>query len=161
MLTEMNHVRQIKGDYFRRTFTHTTMDLVVWYRQDKTIYGFQIAYDQGRQERALTWREDRGFHHARVDDGEDNPLSNRSPIPIEDADFNAARLLLAFDLVSQNLPRRERNLVQRKLQECSKKKGIRPWAYPLLALSWGFIVGIGCFISMAMVEQSRREQPTR
>ena len=161
MLRELSHVRQIKGDYFRRIFMHANMELVVWYRPDNTIYGFQLSYDQGRRERALTWRVGKGFFHAQVDAGEDSPLSNRSPILIENPDFDAAHVLTAFDLATQNLPRREKNLVRRKLREYGRKKGLRPWAYPLLALSWGFMAGIGFFISMVMMEQSRREQPSR
>ena len=161
MLTEIGHVRQIQGDYFRRIFADRNLDIVIWYKPDKTIHGFQVSYDLARRERALTWTESRGFSHTRVDTGEDSPLSNRSPVLIEDPDFDAARLWSAFDISAQNLPSREKRLMQRKLREYGRKKSTFLWAYPLLALSWGFMAGIGFFISLVMVEQSRREQASR
>lgn len=161
MLTEIGHVRQVKGDYLRRIFADRNLDVVIWYKPDKTIYGFQVSYDLGRRERALTWTESRGFFHARVDNGEDSPLSNRSPVLIEDPDFDAARLLPVFALSAQNLPSREKRLMQRKLREYVRGKRAFLWAYPLLALSWGFMAGISFFISLVMVEQSRREQASR
>jgi len=158
MLTEIGHVRQVKGDYFRRIFTDRNLEVVIWYKPDKTIHGFQVSYDLGRRERALTWIESRGFSHARVDTGEESSLSNRAPVLIEDHDFDAALLGYAFALSAQNLPSREKRLLQRKLREYGRKKRTFLWAYPLLALSWGFMAGIGFFTSLIMVEQSRREQ---
>jgi hypothetical protein len=62
--------KAVRGDYDRRWLSDDFFDLIVWYRPDDTIHGFQLCYDKPYWERALTWLSDRGFSHMEVDSGE-------------------------------------------------------------------------------------------
>jgi hypothetical protein len=69
MLKEIANPRQ-NSDESRRVFTDEFFDLYVWYSENNHIAGFQLCYDKGNFERALTWTEQNGFSHMKVDDGE-------------------------------------------------------------------------------------------
>ena len=73
MIHEVKRTRQVPGEGFRRWFTDSDFDLIVWYEgqdEDGPIAGFQLCYDKQGAERALTWRRATGFSHEKVDDGE-------------------------------------------------------------------------------------------
>jgi len=58
---EFCEVRQRPEEGHRRFFSTPYFDLMVWYRSDKTtITGFQLCYDKGRSERAITYKIDEG-----------------------------------------------------------------------------------------------------
>jgi hypothetical protein len=42
--------------------------------------GFQLCYDLGAGEHALTWRDGGGFVHSKIDTGEDTAFANCTPI---------------------------------------------------------------------------------
>ena len=69
MLREITPSRQPAGDPRRRWFASARCDLIVWLRDDGGIDGFQFCYDKETSEHALTWFDDKGFSHMRVDDG--------------------------------------------------------------------------------------------
>jgi hypothetical protein len=86
---------QREGELRRRWFASTHADLVVW--QDAAgISSFEFCYDKPQDEHVLRWRKGEGFRHARVDDGEDNPARNRTPIHIADGEFDLGRLAARF-----------------------------------------------------------------
>ena len=70
MLTEIQNVRQIPGEGFRRWFSDNYFDLIVWYDDERKLVGFQLCYDKDGRERALTWTHEHGFQHNRIDSGE-------------------------------------------------------------------------------------------
>lgn len=70
MMKEIHNVRQIPGETKRRWFTSSDMDLIVWTNETNIPSGFQLCYDKGAHERALTWSQQYGFSHMAVDDGE-------------------------------------------------------------------------------------------
>jgi hypothetical protein len=74
VLVEYRNVRQIRGEGHRRWFSDDYFDLIVWYDSQRHgrshITGFQLCYDRGGYERALTWMRDRGYSHEKVDTGE-------------------------------------------------------------------------------------------
>ncbi len=70
MLKEYPRVRQVEGEPRRRWFGDDYFDLIVWLDDGDGVVGFQLCYDKGGDERALTWLPERGFTHRRVDDGE-------------------------------------------------------------------------------------------
>ena len=72
MLKEYKRVRQIKGEAQRRWFSDDFFDLIVWFDESKNIVGFQLCYDILKISRALTWHQDGGYSHNRVDDGEND-----------------------------------------------------------------------------------------
>jgi hypothetical protein len=57
--------KRVHGDYDRRWLSDDFFDLIIWYRPDDTIYGFQLCYDKPYWERALTRMCDKGFSQAR------------------------------------------------------------------------------------------------
>ncbi|MES2693667.1 MAG: hypothetical protein V4773_09350, partial [Verrucomicrobiota bacterium] len=71
MLREIKNVRQEPGEGRRRWFESDGLELVVWLDARGRMTGFQLCYDSGRHEHALTWREGGGFSHDRVDPGEE------------------------------------------------------------------------------------------
>lgn len=66
-------VFQREGEACRRWFTCHGADLVLW-QAAAGIRAFEFCHDRPHDEHALRWREGEGFRHARVDDGEDNPV---------------------------------------------------------------------------------------
>jgi len=118
MLIEEQHASQVPNDYFRRWFKDENLDLIVWYKTDGAIYGFQICYDRADNEKALRWLSDRGFSHYGVDSGEESPLSNRTPLFVTmEGCFETAQVLSRFRSSDERLPRQLRALVRRKLRE--------------------------------------------
>lgn len=75
-------MRQEPVEGHRRWFDDDVLplELIVWYDVGGAVEGFQICYDLGAGEHALTWRPERGFAHSRVDSGSEGPYANRTPI---------------------------------------------------------------------------------
>lgn len=90
MLYEIKDVRQQPEELRKRWFTDEYYDLFVWYGEDGEISSFQLSYDKGRNERALTWTRKGGFRHTGVDSGEDSPIDSMSPILVADGLFDSA-----------------------------------------------------------------------
>lgn len=91
MLREMFRMSQEKVG-FRRLFWDEYFDLFLWYRDQsqREIIGFQLCYDKRCNERALTWRVDKGFNHQRVDDGEEAGNYPRTPVLTAGGEFDAS-----------------------------------------------------------------------
>ena len=100
----------------RRWFTDEDFDLIVWFSDEGTPDGFQLCYDRRRKERVLTWTDDVGYRHDRLDDGEGNPTKNRSPILVSDGAFPAAIVLEHFEKSSMEIESHIRQFVVHKLQ---------------------------------------------
>jgi hypothetical protein len=83
---EIRHVRQEPIDGHRRWFDDDVLplELIVWYDAQDAVEGFQLCYNLGGGEHALTWRPEGGFAHNEVDSGSTGPFSNRTPILISD-----------------------------------------------------------------------------
>ncbi len=99
MLTEipLSKVRQIPGEPRRRWFHDDFFDLIVWSNQDTNILGFQLCYDIARDQRALTWRNDSGFSHNRVNAGKDILYRHKMPpVLIFDGIFNRETIIQRF-----------------------------------------------------------------
>src|SRR4051812_13107535 len=84
------------GEFPRQWMTDDYFDLYVWYRDDGSIHGFQLCYDKGCDQRALTWSQPGNFSHQRIDDGEDSPQANRSPILTQACPFQTEPLRTEF-----------------------------------------------------------------
>lgn len=97
MLKEIANVKQLKEEPRRRWFSSTTLDLFLWYDDDDAIIQFQICYDKGPAERALTWHHERGLMHHMVDDGENRTFRMKgSPIMVNDSEFDAENIMAKF-----------------------------------------------------------------
>ncbi len=80
MLHEIQNVKQEPGAGRRRWFESEDLEVVVWLDAADHVTGFQLCYDFGRGEHALTWREGAGFAHSVVDTGDATPLKNETPV---------------------------------------------------------------------------------
>ena len=115
MLRELRDVRQIAGESLRRCFSDATMDLTVWVDASGGITGFELCYDKENAERALRWIRGEGFDHKRVDDGEQSPWDNLTPILIPDGVFPAKEISRLFEENSREIDRSIADFVFRKL----------------------------------------------
>lgn len=106
LLREIRFVRQIEGERRRRWFTSDTMDLIVWIDETWAPVAFQLCYDKGKNERALTFSAEGKVSHERVDDGESDrqPLKS-TPVLVAGGYFDPIRVRRLFDEASQNLPK--------------------------------------------------------
>ena len=115
-LRELRDTRQIEGEPRRRWFCARELELIVWVDDDDDPIGFQLCYDKLIRERALTWREGRGFDHAAVDDGSGMPTKYKgTPILVADGRFDPERVSGIFLEASAELPGPIRDYVAAKL----------------------------------------------
>ena len=115
VLKEIPNVKQEPGAGRRRWFESDGLDLVVWLDAAGTLTGFQLCYDLGRGERALTWRPGTGFAHHEVDEGDKNPLKNETPILLPVGAVPWAGLTKLFESRSASLEPALRERVQSRL----------------------------------------------
>lgn len=98
MLKEIPNCRQVDGEPYRRWFTDLSLDLIVWYSDNRDIVGFQLCYGKLDKEHALTWKPDIGFSHGKVDTGEMYGIrSDRlTPILLPDGLIDLPKLYKTF-----------------------------------------------------------------
>jgi hypothetical protein len=116
VLVEFKNVRQEPGKGLRRWFEDNLYELVVWYRPEGSVLGFQIHYHLKQSERALTWREGEGFTHSRVDSGTGSPLKNLVPILLPNGSIRWGEVLREFDESSATLEPDLRSFVRQRLE---------------------------------------------
>ena len=112
----------VRGDYDRRWLSDDFFDLIIWYRPDETIYGFQLCYDKPHWERALTWMCDKGFSHTEVKSEDQVSPPNQTPILVPDGSFPADTVVHEFARRSSALPVEVRHLVTDKISEFVQRK---------------------------------------
>ena len=115
MFREIRDLRQERGGGRRRWFESDGLELVVWTGEGGSVDGFQLCYDWGRGEHALTWRPGAGFAHNEIDSGESSPLKNETPILMPDGAAPWAKLLRHFDACSTTLEPSVRDFVRGRL----------------------------------------------
>jgi hypothetical protein len=115
VLHEIKNVKQERGAGRRRWFEADDLELVVWHDTSGHLTGFQLCYDLGQGEHALTWRPGTGFSHAVVDSGDATPLKNQSPVLTPDGDVPWQEIARLFDAQSESLEPKLRQLVHDKL----------------------------------------------
>lgn len=110
MLKEIRKIRQSEGEPRRRWFTAPLLDLYVWYDGDDNVVQFQICYDKGPDEQALTWKQGQGIVHHAVDDGEGGIYRMKStPVIVADTRYDAGRIA---GLVKQHGAKLEHDLYE-------------------------------------------------
>jgi hypothetical protein len=88
--------------------------------------GFQICYDFGRAEHAVTWRPGLGFAHSVIDAGDEDPLHNRVSIlrpPVGTPPWSD--IARVFDERSEPLEPDLRQLIRDKLTERVETTAVR------------------------------------
>ena len=104
MLKEIEKVEQLKGEPRRRWFASPSLDLFLWYDDDDNIIQFQICYDKGPDEQALTWHHEKGLMHHKVDDGENRSFRMKgTPIMISNSNFNTNEIIPKFEQLAGDL----------------------------------------------------------
>jgi len=101
----------------RRWFTDDYFELIFWLDDDQDVESFQLCYDRGRNERALTWNRTQGLRHLIVDQGENSPLKNRTPILHERGSVDRGDILGRFTRASALLPERIAEFVKDRIRE--------------------------------------------
>jgi hypothetical protein len=119
-LREIQNVRQVPGQGFRKWFANNYFDLIVWFKDDKLSFvGFQLCYDRDGTQRAITWTVEEGFFHTRIDSGDD--VSGRglkmTPILVADGKFDVQTIHDLFALASTTVDRVLVDFVCTKLKE--------------------------------------------
>lgn len=115
MLREFSDLRQDTEGH-RRLFSDETFDLYLWYdRVGGKIVGFQLCYDKGENEHALTWIEGKGYLHSRIDDGESSVRENLTPVLARDGFFDRHGVAERFREASREIERGIAELVYRRI----------------------------------------------
>ncbi len=105
MLSEIRDVRQIETEGKRRWFRDDELDLIIWYKDDGTVDGFQLCYDKTSRERALTWHHPGRYEHHAIDDGEGGGIVTKmTPVLMADGLFDANRIGSVFASRCTHLP---------------------------------------------------------
>ena len=118
MLKEIRNVRQEPTAGHRRWFDDdmVPLELIVWYDAANAIEGFQLCYNLGAGEHALTWRPGVGFAHSEVDSGSTGPFANRTPVLTADGVVPWEELTQRFTGSSSTLDPALRDLVDAHLK---------------------------------------------
>jgi hypothetical protein len=118
MLGEIEEVRQIEGEGFRRWFADADFDLIVWYTDESRQHldGFQLCYDKKSRERCVTWRNSGSYQHHRVDDGENPFQAKMTPVLVADGVFERDRVLEGFLDAATRVDREIVEVVRRALE---------------------------------------------
>ncbi|MFC1671500.1 hypothetical protein ACFL01_00040 [Planctomycetota bacterium] len=119
-LREVKYVSQHAGEPFRRVFCCSRMDIYVWFEESGEIYGFQLCYRQNREEKALTWLQDKGFTHRSVDDGEDRGgRFKMTPVLMPDGVFAREDVVASFEEISEKIDSEIVGFILKKVDEYS------------------------------------------
>ena len=116
MLKEIRNVRQEHGAGRRRWFESEGFELVVRHDAAGGCEGFQVCYDLGRGEHALTWRPESGFAHNGIDQGDDAHGRNKmTPILVPDGAVPWSQIVSLFGERAAGLEPGLRELVTARL----------------------------------------------
>ena len=118
MLLELGNVRQYPGEMLRRWFDDDEgfFDLITWINDAGDVSGFQLSYDVGGNERAITWLGGT-FSHRDVDPGDDSPLSNESSVLGDAVVHPIAEIIVRFRTSSQKIDPAVRQSILENLDE--------------------------------------------
>ena len=117
-LYEISFVRQTDDEPHLRWFQSDYFDLFLWDDEFGALCGFQLCYDRGYDEHALTWmRESTTLTHHAVDDGERSFRHGASPMLHKAQQAPPRHVAERFCAASDSIPNIARDLIQRVLAE--------------------------------------------
>ena len=96
MLYEIKNAKQFDKGTPIKWFSDDYFDLAVWFHKDGRIKSFQLCYDNFNDPHALTWKDEKGFVHDRIDDGETRDHHKMTPILVADGEFPKEKILTKF-----------------------------------------------------------------
>ena len=99
------------------------MDLIVWLDETWEPVAFQLCYDKGQDERALTFSAEGTLSHARVDDGNTTRPYKSTPILTSGGHFDPVRVKQLFDEASRGLPKPLLTFVNATLSAQAEDRG--------------------------------------
>jgi hypothetical protein len=112
------YVNQIPGEPRRRWFEDNYFDLIVWENELGQIVEFQLCYDKLHNQRSLIWKEQIGYMHNKVDDGENKPGKYKAtPILVDDGVFDFAAIAEKFKYKSKDIDTEVSAFVLNKIRE--------------------------------------------
>lgn len=116
-LKEVGGTGQIENGLKRRWFSATGVDLIIWFDDFNRPFKFQLCYEQGRKEFALTWEGGVGFSHVSIDSGEHGRYLYKSAPMLEErvVSFEPDMWRHRFHGMSAELPQEIREIVQSAL----------------------------------------------
>ena len=105
-MQEVLKPRQVPGEPRRRWFASLDLDLIVWCDTAGAPVAFQLCYDKGRTEHAITWEPSTGLLHNAVDDGEFHiGLRHKAtPVLAPDGVLDLDQIAARFAAESHDLP---------------------------------------------------------
>ncbi len=114
MLREINTI--LDNDLSRRWFADDVMDLFVWINAKGIITRFQLCYNKNYSEHALTWKEEIGFQHNKVDDGEGRTGRHKgTPILVQDGQFDSDSIAQQFKINPKTIDTKIHEFIFEKL----------------------------------------------
>ena len=118
-MQEVHPTRQVPGEAHRRWFSSADLDLIVWCDNHGAPVAFQLCYDKGRSERALTWEPATGLVHSAVDDGEFQVgmRYKATPVLAPDGPLDVPRVAARFAAASTDLPAEIAAFVRERLRD--------------------------------------------
>lgn len=123
VLMEPATSRRRDGQLRRRWFTDEDMDLYLWFDENDELRHLQLCYDKLRVERVLSWNEDIGYSHDRVDGGEHRGGGPRTPIFRKGEACDVDTLIVRFRARSLNIDGALFDVVYRCLLRYSATRG--------------------------------------
>jgi hypothetical protein len=122
VLREIKNFRQLPQEPPLRLFIDDFFRLFVWYAPDRSIKGFQLCYQIDWDEKALTWFQDTGFSHDRVDDGEGIPGHYKmTPILLPNGTFDIDHVLALFKKRCKKIDSAVARFVRNKIKKYRPK----------------------------------------
>jgi hypothetical protein len=127
MLHEITVARKDDSGYQRHWYEDERMDLFVWYDEAGEFVSFQLAYDKPFAERAIAWKRERGFMHARVDDGARGGRHPGSPLLVGEGEIQVGPVIDEFRQRATNVDATVANFVLEKLEQFPRQSGVPRW----------------------------------
>ena len=110
-------ITQQAGEPRRRWFAGAAMDLFLWLGQDGGVVQFQICYDKGPGEKAVTWTAGQGLRRHAVDDGTGGVLRMKSsPTLVPGGDVDLEPVCSLFEQQAGKLEHELYTFIMRHLQ---------------------------------------------
>ena len=116
-MREILNVRQHTDESRRRWFVDDYFELIVWFDAADRIVLFELSYDLEHDWRAIRWNAADGCTHFRVDDGEDRPHRNATPLLRKATDPPPEAMWDAFERQSGSLDEAVLPVVAVRLRE--------------------------------------------
>jgi hypothetical protein len=115
VLREIRSVSQVPGEPLRRWFQCAEMDLFVWSTTPQHYVRFELSYGKPPAEKNLSWSDEEGFRHHRVEDGTRPGHHPAAPLLVEASPASLEPLRARFLTLSEHIDQGVREFILAKL----------------------------------------------